>query len=158
MATNASATMFYDAIDNRYVGIGKNPESMMAFSSNSLSSEDSNRPREQSLRQISMSSAHVLMLHKEKLLYACPGKKKELFGTWVEGSDTEFNSVKLPENIVRIHQVLALDCGSLLLCTNSTTKRKEILAFGLKSTPAMGNKTEVPDAYYRLDYPEFGFE
>ena len=125
-------------------------------SSTSLSSEDSFKAQSPNLTQISMSNAHVLMLYGDKQLYACPDAKKELFCTWVDGSEAKFTQIKLEEHIAQIHKLLALSCGSILLCTNSGNKKKELYSFGIASAAGIGQGDNPrTEQYKRLSYPEY---
>ena len=155
MATNNASTIIYDSGENQMYVIGKNPDRMFTMSSNHLANEEQVHPSAAGLKQISISATHSLLLYGDKQVFAAPESKKELFGSWVEGTDSQFNVVKLEEHIAKIHKVLALSTGSLLLCTDSKTNKREIYSFGQPS-PALGQGANPgTDQYRRLDYPEY---
>ena len=105
-------------------------------------------------KQISISSVHALMLFGGNKLYGNPTGKKELFDPMTEGSGSEFALITLPEEIGEVKAVLALNCGSILLCTSKKTGRGELWSFGLKTEPGMGQGEHGKDLdkYKRLDY------
>ena len=97
------------------------------FTMSSSSCSDSTlRPMEKNLKQISISSNHLLMLHGDRTLYGSPYSKKELFGTWVENSGSKLGLIRLFDNIAKIAKVLALNTGTILLCIDSKTKKNEL--------------------------------
>jgi len=154
IATNQVATIIYDSAEDRFYVHGKNPDRMFSISSSSCN-EESFRPIGKDIKQISCSANHTLMLYGDKGLYAAPEKKKQYFGSWVEGPESKFNQVKLEENFVKINKILAVNSGSLLLATtNKSAGKNEIWSYG-ENGPWLGlgdNPTFVN--YTRLDYPE----
>ncbi len=153
-ATNSVASLFYDPGENLMYATGKNPDRMFSISSNHISNEEQVRPPAVGLKQISISGIHTLLLFGEKQVYAAPEAKKEVFGSWVEGSDSQFNPIKLDEQIAKVHKVLALATGSLLLCTSNKTGKRELFSFGQSSACLGQGAIVATDQYRRLDYPE----
>ena len=155
IATNNSATVLYVPKDNYLYAIGKNPDRMFSLSSSSYSSENSFRPKESKLTQVSISNTFCLQLCNEQKVFGCPGAKREYYGSWVEGSDDEFNLIKLPEEIGAVHKILALSSCSIFLVTSKISNKKELYSFGLKDFPGVGQGTHpLKDDYGRLDYDD----
>lgn len=159
IATNQVSTLFYDPNEEKFCAIGKNPDKMFSLSSSSMSNEEHFKSHTSGIRQISISNAHVLVLYGDKSLYASPDSKKELFGTWVEGSEGHFSQILLPDYITQVHKILALNNCSIMLCTNGITLKKVLYSFGLPSAPGVGQGDKpVLDSYQKLAYPEYLFK
>ena len=154
IATNQTATIFYDPNEDYLNAIGKNPEMLFSFDQLTLSSETKIKAGQSEAQQISLSSSHVLVLYGGESVYASPDTKKELFGTWVDGKDYQFSKIKFQDTIGKIFKVLALNCGSLILCMDTNTKKREIYSYGIKNAAGLGQGIEAnPEQYERLCYP-----
>ena len=147
--------MFYDPNEDYLNVIGKNPDGMFTTGGTTISNEETIKPKQKDIQQISMSNAHILVLYAGNTVFASPDAKKEFFGTWVEGKENNFAKIKFPDNITKITKVLALNSGSIILCTDSVTKKPELYSFGSKGSAAVGQGSEVKqEQYQRLDYPK----
>ena len=156
IAANSCATIYYDPKANSLFAIGKNPERMFVSSSSLLSSEESIKPNEAQITQVSISDAHCVVLYNERNVYGCPGGRKELFGNFIESSSVGFCQIRFGEEIDRIYKVLALNCGTIILCTSLISGMKELYSFGLLGSPVLGqNDHQIMEEYGRLEYAEY---
>lgn len=154
IATNQSSTIFYDPNEDYLNVTGKNPERMFTISSASISGEERFKPKQPDIKQVSISNAHTLILFGYETVYGCPDAKKDLYGSWVEGKEGEFNKITFPDMVGKIHKVVALNTGSIILCTNKTNNHKELYSFGVSNAPALGQgKNSNMEQYGKLDYP-----
>ena len=156
IATNGVATMFFDQKSGSLYVTGKNPERMFGPEAGVLTNEEPIKPQEQSVTQVSVSSNHVVVLYNERQLYGCPASKKELFGTFAEKGETSFLLVKFGEEIDKIYKVLAVGCGTIILCMSRISGHRELYSFGLMDSPILGQTDhQLSDEYGRLEYPEY---
>ena len=152
-AVNEVATVLFDPAENVLCVIGKNTDKMFLSASNSCN-EELIKLTEKGLKAVSISANHMLLLHGDNKLYGSSRARKELFGTWVDFPDNKLALIKLPDNIKAIKKILALNTGSILLCTDEKTGREELYSFGVESA-AMGQGKGVQiKNYSRLLYSE----
>ncbi len=155
VATSQSATILYDLKDNAYYAVGRNPNRMLVSTNDPIHSEYRFTVKGKKLQQISVGPSHAVMLFANNTLYACPNEKKELFGAWADGATGEYYPIPLAEDIGEVKKVIAMACGTLMLCTNKKTGKMEARSFGKQGEVGIGQGAKKDlDQYLRLDYPE----
>ncbi len=156
IATNGPATVFYDQKAGTMFAIGRNPERMFGPEAVLLANEETIKAQDPSVTQISVSSAHMLVLYNERQLYGSPGSKKELYSNFAEGSEGGFFLIRFGEEIDKIFKVLATGCGTIILCLSRISGHRELYSFGLPGSPLLGQTDhQLSDEYGRLEYPEY---
>ena len=155
ISANISATLFYDTKTSSLYAIGKNPDKMFSVASTSITSEEAIKPSEPQVTQISISAFHSLILYNERQVYGCPASRKELFSNYIEGASTGYCLVRFGEEIDKVYKVLALNCGTVILCLSRISGHRELYSFGLLDSPVLGqSEHQLAEEYGRLEYPE----
>ena len=137
-ATNQISSIFFNPDENNLYITGKNPNKMFIVPSSNCN-EDVLKSIARDLRQLAISNNHLLMLYGDKKLYASPETKKELFGSWVEFNGSKFGLLKLNPKILKITRIVAINCGSILLC-DTETRKGVLYSFGIPA-PGLGQGT-----------------
>ena len=154
IATSEGATIYYDLKGGSMHAIGKNPNKMFISEAEVLTSEATIKPQETNITQISMSSAHILVLYNERQVFGSPWSRKELFSSFAEEGD-DFCMIHFGEEIDKVYKVLAVSCGTIILCLSRISGHKELYSFGLLDSPVLGQcDHHLVDEYGRLEYPQ----
>ena len=153
VAINMKASIYYNELDNKFHCFGANPERMM------LSSEDQINNYTFSAKgkpiQVSISKTHTLIVNDEGQLHAIPLENKELFGSWIDGSDSEQHQIVIHKNVEKVLAAQAINGGSVVLCKFKDQPLKQLMSFGLEKEPGCGQGDKVnQEKYMRLEYPE----